>query len=92
MAAALPERLFSCSGEPFSVEPKMDPIELPERLFVPGVIDGTKKVNCYSNLHWIETIKEVISDEHLKKLEESQFRSILQRGIIRPRSSLCITC
>ncbi|KAL0739935.1 hypothetical protein Bca4012_081448 [Brassica carinata] len=92
MANALPEKLLCRGGEPFYAEPKMDPTQLSERLFVPGVIDGPKKVNCYSNLHWIETIKGVISDEHLKKLEESQFRSILQMGIIRPRSSLCITC
>lgn len=54
---------------------------LPPRLFSIGdEPTGSKRINSYLELKWIESIKRALEEEHIKLLEESQFGQLMQMG------------
>ncbi|KAF8085179.1 hypothetical protein N665_0677s0009 [Sinapis alba] len=59
----------------------MEELGLPSRLFETGFEPtGRKRVNIYFNLRWIELIKNVLDDDQLELLNESQFGKLLKMG------------
>ncbi|KAF8103811.1 hypothetical protein N665_0184s0006 [Sinapis alba] len=59
----------------------MEELGLPNRLFETGFEPtGWKRVNIYFNLRWIELIKNVLDDDQLELLNESQFGKLLKMG------------